>query len=370
MNLFATILAFVGVTILIVGIYIAVYQSKSCPTAVVREEDGRLRVKYANGTDGQSFRDMNEFEQWWNMQKEFKNGGCVLPILEGKGKGKERGRGQERGGYDTEFEEQTYAKTPINKVDDYEFSRIFGYERNGRMEIPRQNFNLILNKRAFDWAEKPLSSEERQEKAQYMGYTEGFTADGEYVGDAAKEASQQYGENNRHVIDEDVTCHESRKSREVADLVAKAYQNDKDYEPVVRKVAPNQWEVTELKPRRKHDRDDEFYQPNPEDNRVVNTDDPDIRVRFRYRDEADMENKIDPYFPVPREIPWISEKNYEGSGPGPIPNMDRMFGPTFDRKDWIVDDKFKSSHLRPINQADPRASPTDKIINSIIIGVR
>jgi len=110
---------------------------------------------------------MNAFQKWWHANREVRQ--CALPILTGA---------KERRVMEREFsDEQTYAKTPIYKVDDYEFSRVFGYERNGHMDVPIENYNMLINQRNFDWADKPLSSDER--RAKYMGLREGFTAQGD-----------------------------------------------------------------------------------------------------------------------------------------------------------------------------------------------
>ena len=318
---------FVLVTLLIVGIFLFLYQTNMCPMVLRRKSDGTLVVEYENGSEGRTFRDMNEYEQWWNDTKNFK--GCKLPILK-----TEKNVIRDENYYGNE---QTYAKTPINKVDDYEFSRIFGYERNGHMEIPRQNFDMILNTRV--WPDNPSDDLHKR-----VGLKEGFSASGEYNNeDYGKEATQRFGEHrngngNGNVIDDDVDCHMSRKSKEVAELVALTYKNDKDYEPVITRIGSNNWEVSELKPRRRNSLSKDTG-TDKEDNRVVDTDNDTVDVQFKFNSTVDNENEIDPYFPN-ENTPWYIEKNYEmnpgDNYSGPIPGMDRMFGPTFDRKSWIV----------------------------------
>jgi hypothetical protein len=109
-------------------------------------------------------------------------------------------------------------------------------------------------------------------------------------------------------------------------MVAKSYENDPNYEPVVTKVGPHQWEVNELKPRRRHGVVDEKV-----DERVVNTDNDAVDVQFKYRENKIVEDAIDPYFPES----W-GQNERKSSDPyyGPVPNMERMFGPTFDHKEW------------------------------------
>jgi hypothetical protein len=246
---------------------------------------------------------MKALEQWWKTS-EFK--GCPLPTPVGSDEGE--GEGETSG---------PFATTPINKADDYEFSRIFGYERGDHMIVPRQNFNLILNHRSFDWPDKPLTSDERQEKAKYMGLVEGFDATGEFV--------QRYGEKK---VESD--CNIGREDREIAEMVANTYKSDTEYEPVVTRLGANHWEVAELRPRRK------MMSSDVEEagaNTVVDPNNQSVDVHYKYYDtDVDQKNLIDPYFPS-GNAEWTPAKNGE---PGPIPGMERMFAPTFDHKDWIV----------------------------------
>lgn len=249
--------------------------------------------------------------------------------------------------------EQTYAKTPINKVDDYEFSRVFGYERDGHMIVPRENYNKILGERVFDWADRPLTSDERRDK--YMGLREGFTASGEltseqrekriegFVGspiDSTREAVARYGERSgnpmgerRHKsTDNDLECKMSREAREVGEMVAKAYDSDPNWEPVVTKVGPNHWEVNELKPRRRYD---EMEETEIVEERVVDTNNDAVDVQFKFREKAVVDDAIDPYFSgLNGSIPFSSDRYSKDPFMGPVPGMERMFGPTFDHKRW------------------------------------
>lgn len=289
------------------------WSSSGCSTTLRRLPSGELRLE----PDGRTFTDLNAFQQWWAESGNLT--ACPVPVLEGE---------RERIVLGGPENEQTYAKTPINKVDDYEFSRVFGYERDGRMVVPRQNFNLLLNGRTFDWADRPLSSDER--RAKYAGLREGFTAAGDLqsveIDDAAREAVARYGE-RRSDGDPDLECRMSRESREVAAMVARAYRNDAAWEPVVTRVGPHHWEVNELKPRRRA----EVGVPEVEE-RVVDTSvAPEVDVQFQYPGDV-SQSAIDPYFGT-GQLPFDSERR---SDPfyGPVPGMERMFGPTFDRTQW------------------------------------
>lgn len=268
------------VAAIIIGLHYLLGNNR-CDTAVHVYEDGTVRAN----PSGRWFPDMNAFHQWAARDQQ----GCPLPIMSGSSK---RGSG-----------EQTYAHTPIYKVDDYEFSRSFGYERGGRMEVPRQDFNKILNQRSFDWADKPISSDERRAKSKEEGFTD--------ADDVVKEEIQRYGE-----IIKEAECR-TREDRQVAALVARAYASDPDYEPVLTKVGPHSWEVNELKPLNPNITVDE------ENKRIVDTANDAVDIAFTYRQAEDA---IDPYFPE-RLSPSPSADQY-------IPGMQRMFGPTFDHVRW------------------------------------
>ena len=296
------------VSLIVAGSYIL--PSAECPAFLHRADDGTLRLE----PSGQVFEDMNAFKKWWHSVPESQI--CPIPPF----------TGSERKVRREPEPEQLYATTPINKVDDYEFSRIFGYERNGRMEIPPQNFNLLMNKRSFDWPDKPLSSDER--RAKYMGLKEGFTASGElksYVmsqpdaSDIVKDAVQQFGG-----LHHPGRC-EDPKDREVDRMVKKVYQSDPDYEPVVTKVGANHWEVNELRPRRRHV---EYTEPVKDS--VVDTGNDAVDIAFQYREKRVTDEAIDPYF----SSTGISERQSKDYWYGPVPGMERMFGPTFDHKQW------------------------------------
>ena len=317
-----------------------------CPVRLTQHLDGSLSLS----PQDMKFANMNEFQQWFHASG--KNLVCPLPIMDGATEVEVPVAG--RGWSD----EQTYAKTPINKVDDYEFARVFGFEKGGRMIVPRQNFNMILNDRTFDWADLPLSAEERRGK--YKGLEEGFSADGELrsmdVGgetnrkevlgaltaanqdwDPKMQAGQQ-GAYESYAREEEDSCPSAKERKEIQKLAEKAYGNDPGFEPVVSKVGPNHWEITELKPKRRHV---EFS--DPVDNRVVNTADDSVDIQYRYGPDGgersfgptaleqaraeDIGAALDPA--VVGELPWGSERLGDVLGP-----IVRPYGPSSDHKSW------------------------------------
>lgn len=277
-----------------------------CPKELRRNAHGELRMHPGTRT----FTDMNAFQNWWYSVGLNKR--CPLPILVGPTKEVVVSRKDD-------YTEQTYAKTPINKVDDYELSRVFGVQQGDEMVI-NQDLNKILLDRKTDWADRPISSDER--KGSYRGLKEGFTADG----DLTSEATAQYGSVE---VTEDSDCKLSRDAKKVARLVEKVYEEDKDYEPVVTQVGPNRWEVNELKPRYRKDEGGE-----KEKDRVVDTNNHAVKVGYRYPDQEALDSATDPYF---KNGGWKDPREYkDGADPyhGVVPNMARMFGPTFDNQDW------------------------------------
>lgn len=298
---------FVLMAVIVVMAYVWMGRPR-CPTSINRRTDGSLVLR----PSGRTFVDMNAFQQWWVGSEESQV--CPIPRLTGA---REVPVLRDETG-----QEETYAKTPINKVDDYEFSRVFGYERGGRMEIPRQNFNKIIEERAFDWADRPMTSDERRGK--YAGLLEGFTAAGDLTSETVvRDARARYGE---RVGDEDVDCKVSREAKEVAKLVARAYETEPNYEPIVTKVGPNHWEVAELKTRRREAEDSPVVEE-----RVVDTTNDAVDIQFRYREKEVVDAAIDPYF---TSLPFDSDRYQTDPFAGPVPGMERMFGPTFDHKKW------------------------------------
>lgn len=284
----------------------------TCAHTIHRNADGTLTLQ----PGGQNFPDMNAFQQWWHSSGLINQ--CPIPVLTGRELVERDVMEPGQGVWGTE---QTFATTPIYKVDDYEFSRIFGYERNGHMHIPRQNFNLILEERTFDWADRPLTSDER--RAKYRGLQEGFSADGELKSEELiRDATIQFQPGNQE--------------NEVAKLVAAAYSDDPNLEPVVTKVGENHWEVNELKQRRSSS----DTQPSVDDS-VVNTADPQVNIQYQYVDteaiSESMKEAIDPFFTGLGDLRTEEDVSRYHRDPyyGPVPGMERMMGPTFDHKKWF-----------------------------------
>jgi hypothetical protein len=322
--------AAVGITALILVVIVAVvlglWQKHSfCPSSLQRFSDGSLLLKPLN----KRFTDMNAFQQWWGKSGYVRE--CPLPVLTGA-------RHEEPILTPESLREETYAKTPIYKMDDYELSRVFGYERGDHMIVPRQNFNLLMQGRQFDWADLPWSAEAREVK--YRGLEEGFSA----AGDLTREAVAQWvgpsgpnGPLNRDPL--------NRQTKEVAKLVAKAYADDPEYEPVVVQTGPHHWEVNELRPRLRVAKPAE---PSPRSERIVNTEDQRVTKEFLYDQREAVDASIDPWYTGLEQVraeqkAAMRESRAEGLMPwtidrdpfvGPVPGLERAMGPTFDHRRW------------------------------------
>ena len=294
--------------IVILGIALMPATPVVCPKELRRNAHGELRLHPTK----REFPDMNAFQNWWYASGLNKQ--CPLPVLVGPNEKVVLGG-------DGDYTEQTYAKTPINKVDDYEFSRVFGHQYGDEMRVD-QDFNKILLARNTDWVERPITSDERRDK--YRGLQEGFTAQG----DMESDRSEALGRFNEVEIIEDSDCKISRQGRKVARLVEKAYESEKDWEPVVVQVGPNNWEVNELKPRHRA----QITESGPDT--VVDTSDPEVKTKYRYPDQEALDSATDPYY---RSGGWTDPRDYKDGDPyrGVIPNMARMFGPTLDTQDWL-----------------------------------
>jgi hypothetical protein len=243
-----------------------------------------------------------------------------------------------------EGEEGPSIKKPINKLDDYEYRRVYEQERGSRNSLSQSTKNELLGTRALDWANLPFNSETRaQEEDSFIAgrMEDGFrepksgvffnTVRGSGLEPPDVEAAHAREQKllaayrptdvSKHIMDNETEA--------VANLVNKVYAEDKAWEPVVTKVGENQWEVTELRPKPRKERyEAEATQelsmmeakglvvPPP----VVDIDD---RIRG------------DPYF----DKSGVGDRdnnrlwNYKDFNKW-TPGLERMFAPTSDNKTW------------------------------------
>lgn len=327
-----------------------------CPVAAVRTPGGKIEVQPGSKV----FDTMQDYLEYLNTLY-AKGSLCIPPkvkqqqlpipgVLGGLGTNTEspdsvKRQGKTRTVLDFEPEEQeAYAKTPIDKLDDYEYTRVFERENSSRNAISTFSSNERINSHKLDWANLPFNSEDRskQENEFVSGRMEkGFrdpetgvffsNVDGKNVVppdmDAAKEREQkvlssyQPTDITNHVLDND--------TKTVAQIVNAAYKNDPDWEPVVSKVGDYQWEVTELrpKPRKEQYKDEQTRDLALAQQRGETLPPPSISIDDRLRD--------DPYFDksgvgdIDNQKYWKYEDFNKWT-----PGLERMFAPTLSNREW------------------------------------
>ena len=327
-----------------------------CPTTAERGPDGNIHVQPGNKT----FKTLVEYTQY--LADLYANGAaCIPPKVESH---KEPVRGMfgglgnstqppsvianesaTRTVLETNFngESGPNARTPIDKLDDYEYTRVFESERQSRNKLDEDSKNDLLKKRATDWAILPFNSETRakQEDEFIAGRMESAnrdpktgilfnTMEGKTLEppdvEAARLREQQIlasyrpTDVSKHIVDNDTEA--------VARLVMAEYGQDREWEPVVEQVGDNQWQVTELRPKARKER----Y----EDGTTANVSMMDSTKTINPRPTIDIDDRIqnDPYF----------DKNAPGANPSKFwnyndfrawtPGLERMFAPTADTKAW------------------------------------
>ena len=247
----------------------------------------------------------------------------------------------------TQEDEQTYATTPINKLDDYEFSRVFSIEKESRNELERTTINALASRFQFDWSQLPFNSQVRatQETAMNQQRLEGFTGtltepfyesvsgdnmapqDLQDIDEREKAILQQYSPKKT----EDLLEHDTD---DVQVLVKKLYENDPDYEPVVEKVKDGEFEVTKLIPKRKK-----------KDSQFEDEDVPTVAEAIekglakggpKVQPRMEVSGMQDPYFDKTGVLDYEGDRFYRYDQFAKwTPGLERMFAPTFDQNDWV-----------------------------------
>jgi hypothetical protein len=327
-----------------------------CPTEAARGPDGQIHVKPGNRT----FATLADYVGYLGNLYE-KGAKCIPPmvrpnrtpitgILGGLGNGAEppdvtKRQGTTRDVLDFNNVEETSAKTPIQKLDDYEYTRVFEQERGSRNYLANETKNELLSSRVLDWANLPFNSEDRAEKEDafvedrmqnlvqepksgvFFSNMEGVRLEPPDV-EAAKEreqkilASYRPTDITRHVID--------NKMEAVAKLVHDTYKEDKNWEPVVRKTGENSFEVFELIPKRKK----ESYED--EQTKTLSMMEGDGTAHPTPTIDIDSHNRGDPYFDKAGVGDQDNNRfwNYKDFNKW-TPGLERMFAPTMDNKAWF-----------------------------------
>jgi hypothetical protein len=246
-------------------------------------------------------------------------------------------------------DEQTYALTPIKKLDDYEYSRIFEVEKDKRNQLERTTINSLTAQRQWDWSQLPFNSDFRAGQEGFMnkrrmeGFTETVTEPfySSISGDdGAPEDTVEIDEREQAILQqyapkktEELMNHDKA---DVEVLVKKLYENDPDWEPVLEKKNGIDFEVTGLVPKRKKS-DGEF-----EDERIptiaeaIETGLTDRKVETTITPGFDPVQRQDPYFDKGGVIDYDGDRFFKYDNFSKwTPGLERMFAPTFDQNDWI-----------------------------------
>jgi len=327
-----------------------------CPTEAARGPDGKIHIKPGD----KSFATLADYVGYLGNLYD-KGAKCIPPMVRpnrapipglfgGAGNGVEPPEAAARQGgtrdvLDFNNTEETSAKTPINKLDDYEYTRVFQQERGSRNVVSQATKNELLSSRILDWANLPFNSEERAEKEDafvedrmqnlyqepksgvFFSNMQGVQLEPPDV-DAAKEreqkilASYRPTDITKHVID--------NKMEAVAKLVHDEYKEDKNWEPVVRKTGENTFEVFELLPKRKK----ESYEE--EQTKTLAMAEGDGTAHPIPTIDIDAHNRGDPYFDKAGVGDQDNNRfwNYKDFNKW-TPGLERMFAPTADNRAWF-----------------------------------
>jgi hypothetical protein len=326
-----------------------------CPTEAVRGPDGRIHIKPGK----RSFQTMADYVGYLG-DLYSKGATCLAPkvrnarepvfgVFGGQGNGAISPsavnlESTTRAVLDTREPEETYARTKIDKLDDYEYTRVEQSERQTRNELSEAVRNELLEGRKLDWANLPFNSEARAaaEDTFIAGRVEDMYRDpktgvffknmqgGGLIPpdeEAAKMREQKIlssyrpTELTKHTIDD--------RTEAVAKLVNEMYKSDKKYEPVITKVDENKWEVTELRPRPQKESWSDAQAmtlANAQQNGLTMPP-PEIDISSRLSD--------DPYFDKSGVGDQANNRFWDYKDFNKwTPGLERMFAPTMDNKEW------------------------------------
>jgi len=342
---------------------VASLQSKNgneCPLSAQRKEDGKIHVE----PQGVSFDTMGDYVIWLSS---LSTAGeiCIPPYVKGPkevdviqektssnhgdreiGKLKEPISQQNVSGnvFTKQVEgEQTYAKTPINKMDDYEYTRIFQNENSPRGELSKTTVNSLMAKDQFDWSKLPFNSETRAsaEEEFITGRKDDIDRDpktgvffknlqGANIlppdNDALEMKEKHSLEPVKEATAENLIQHESD---DIAEMVKKMYENDPNWEPVVERVGENEYRVSELRPKPKKEH---YVDPRNDELSIERA-----KAGGLISAEVEVEgNSVDPYFDKKGVLDYSNDRFFEYSDFRKwTPGLERMFAPTLDTTNWL-----------------------------------
>jgi hypothetical protein len=353
-------LVVLGICVILVGVAyqrkpllpLEAFEVSACPERAHRNAEGEIVVQPGD----HRFKTMAEYVEYLKPLMNKDRTPCIPPMVEphrGVEPGLVGGQGNGAPSPNTVAREladrspapfeQPYAQTPINKLDDYEYSRVFEMERAPRRSPEsKEAKSASIAEKVMDWANLPFNSEDRakQEKEFVAGRRSDMVRDpktgvffrnleGHDLMPPDEEALQarerailaayKPTDVSKHIID--------NESERVAKMVHELYAKDPNWEPVLEKTGENRWEVRELIPKaRKEQWEDDEITVEDALQQGVN---PDIRM------DIVGGGSDDPYF---------DKSNVAGRANGRFwkyddfrkftPNLERVFAPTNDTLEW------------------------------------
>lgn len=320
-----------------------------CPLSAERQPDGRILVQPQNRT----FDAMTDYVAW--ISSTIAAGSmCTPPFVSGPrevtvtsdrdtGPNQRTVAGMNTSGnvYTKQVEgEMTYAKTPINKLDDYEYTRIFQNENSPRGNLSKTAVNSMMASHQRDWAKLPYNSEERTKRENefvsglqdsairdpktgvFFKTVEGFAVNPPDT-QARDEQEKKTLASYKVTPAEDLLKH---NVEDVAALVKKMYADDPDWEPVVEKVNDSEFRITELRPKLR------FEKYAGEEEETIERAKEGGKIQAGVTVEG---GRQDPYFDKQGVIDYGNDRFWEYKDFKKwTPGLERMFSPTLDTTNW------------------------------------
>jgi len=324
-------------------------KDNECPISAKREEDGKIHVQPQN----RAFDTMADYVAWLSGLSAA-GSMCVPPYVVGPREVEmtssdrnigisSKQTGNKSGNVFTKQVEgeQTSAQTPINKVDDYEYTRIFQNENSPRGEISKTAVNSMLAQKQWDWAQLPFNSDKKAdaEKEFISGRMDSAQRDPKsgvfFRGVEAADVNPpdvETVESNEKAGLKSFDAKPAEKLLEhnvedVGEMVRKMYASDPDWEPVVEKVGENEYRVAELRPKARKEHYAGAEEPTIE------------RAKANGLVSAEVEvegGRQDPYFDKKGVLDYGNDRFWEYKDFKKwTPGLDRMFAPTLDTTNWL-----------------------------------
>jgi len=332
-------------------------KENECPISAKRENDGKIHVQPQN----RAFDTMADYVAWLSSLSAA-GSMCIPPVVLGPrevemissgtsptsdrnaGVSPEQVAKQNTSGnvFTKQVEgEQTYAKTDINKVDDYEYTRIFQNENSPKGQISKTAVNSMLAEKQWDWSQLPFNAEARAD------------AEGEFISGRKDSVHREpksgvffKGMEGMDVNPPDLDTKETQEKaalepfaakpaekllehnmEDVGEMIKKMYADDPDWEPVVEKIGANEYRVAELRPKMKMEK----YAGKEE--KTIS------RAKEVGNVSAAVEvegGRQDPYFDKQGVLDYSNDRFWEYKDFKKwTPGLDRMFAPTLDTTNWL-----------------------------------